>query len=440
MTHKSNPTITEGNCHEIAIKTFNGDSIFDILSSISSHLSLNDALSSIVENIQISLNGEICLVFLYNSDSNMLEVPEVLKEEDSFFCSLKKKASLDIGQGIAGMVAQSKKPLLVKDAQSEGNLCLIADRIAGVPSRSLVASPMIGERGFTGVIEVLNPQEKESFEESDLELLNILSKHAAIAIENAMFHEKTLYRESSERERLKLGIDIAMALLRNFLPESSVYERGGIKITAFNISASEIGGDIYDILEPEGDKVSALIGDVSGKGVSAALYMVKALGDFRWLASRTDSTEVMLKRLNGLLSNAPRGMFLTALHMLIDVHTGELQLSSAGHPPFLHFTSDEVKVVEIPSGLPLGTFPSPYPPSNISLGIGEKMLFFTDGVFDALNAKGLRLGFDGFVKYVRDHRYDEDIIDGIFSYINEFSMGAVKADDLTLLELRRLAV
>lgn len=413
------------------------DSLPELFSSISSSISLNETLSIIVDKTESAMKGESCLIFLYNKNLHILEVPEVLKEEESFFCSLKKKASLDMGQGVAGLVAESRKPVLIKDASSERKTKLIADKITGMPTRSLIAAPLISNKGFVGVLEILNPQEKESFDEDDLSFFQRLSGHVAISIENARFHEETLYRESSERERLKMGIEVATTLLRSFLPETSLYEREGIKITAYNISASEIGGDIYDILEPESGKISALIGDVSGKGVAAAMYMVKALGDFRWLASKTDTTEVMLKRMNGILSHAPRGMFLTALYMILDVHTFKLELSSAGHPPFLHLTSGDVKVVEISSGLPLGTFPSPYPSNHIDLKKGDKMLFFTDGVFDVKNRSGERLGFDEFERFVRNHKYDENIIEEIIDYVNQFSEGAYMADDLTLMELRR---
>jgi sigma-B regulation protein RsbU (phosphoserine phosphatase) len=205
-----------------------------------------------------------------------------------------------------------------------------------------------------------------------------------------------------------------------------------------NIPAKQIGGDLYDFVEPVEGKIGVFIGDISGKGVSAALYMAKIISDFRYLSRMVESPGLVMDRLNKILSNAPRGMFLTAQYALINVVTGESQISDAGHPPFLLIRNKEVRIMSGRSGPPLGILPEIYPVSKYALQDGDRLIFLTDGVFEAKNREGKRLGFNALVAFVKNNRSEEHLIDKIVEYVNKFSKGAERADDLTLMELRFL--
>jgi len=196
-----------------------------------------------------------------------------------------------------------------------------------------------------------------------------------------------------------------------------------------------VGGDLYDIIEPVDGAVGVFIGDVSGKGVSAALYMAKIISDFRYNALTVGTPEVVMNRLNSVLSKAPRGMFLTAAYMIIDSATGDLQVSVAGHPPFLWIAKNNVQAVSVPSGPPLGIVPGEYTSSRLSLQKGDKLILLTDGVFDAKSREGQRIGFDAIVALVQKHAGEKRIIDVITDYVQAFSKGAERADDLTIVEI-----
>jgi len=184
--------------------------------------------------------------------------------------------------------------------------------------------------------------------------------------------------------------------------------------------------------------VGIFIGDVSGKGVSAALYMAKIISDFRYLAHSAGSPEVLMDRLNAVLSNAPRGMFLTAVYLIADIDTGEFHVSAAGHPPFLRITGQDVQVMSVASGPPLGIIPEEYPVNRFSLRHGDRLVLLTDGVFEAKNKSGGRLGFETVVTFVREHARDENIIEALTDYVNDFAKGTDQADDLTILEIKFL--
>jgi sigma-B regulation protein RsbU (phosphoserine phosphatase) len=196
-----------------------------------------------------------------------------------------------------------------------------------------------------------------------------------------------------------------------------------------------VGGDLYDVIEPVDGKVGVFIGDVSGKGVSAALYMAKIISDFRYNALTVESPEIVMNRLNAVLSKAPRGMFLTATYMIIDTLTGSLKVSVAGHPPFVWISKNDAQAVSVLSGPPLGIVPDEYPSSTLSLHKGDKLLMLTDGVFDAKSTEGQRIGFNTIVRFIKKHKDEKHLADVVTDYVRVFSKGAEMADDLTIVEV-----
>ncbi len=401
--------------------------LMEISSLITSTLDFCELINLVMEKAKNVMEAEACSILLYNRDTRKLEFEVAICREGTTSEILKKQVTLDIGQGIAGWVAQNLQPLVIDDVASDSRFYRDADRRTGFMTKSIIAVPLIGRRGLIGVAEVINPKKKDY----DMEIFQLLCRQFAIAIENSLFHE-----ESIERERLKQELDIASALQKSFLPESPVFRKGGTTVYAANISAEQVGGDLYDFIEVGEGRVGVLIGDVSGKGISAALYMAKFSGDFRYAAYLADTPSLVLERLNVSLMKSPRGMFLTCMYMIVDVKTGEVQVSVAGHPPFLRITSRDVEMMSVPSGPPLGIVPADYPATTISLTRGDRLLLLTDGVFDAKNREGLRLGFDNFFGFIKRHRNNKDIIRAVVEYVDDFSAGEKRADDFTMVEIR----
>lgn len=427
MLKKPEVTVSKDYLKNLEKKVEDLKTLMEVSAIISSTLDFNELMTLVMEKAKNVMDAEACSILLYNKDIDKLEFEVAICEEESTSDILKKKITLDMGQGIAGWVAANRKPLVIKDVKKDKRFYQEADKLTGFVTKSLIAVPLVGRRGLIGVAEVLNPR----IEDYDLEIFQTLSRHFAIAIENALF-----YKESLERERLRQELEIASALQRSFLPESPYFKKGNVIVSAVNISAAKVGGDIYDFIEPVEGKAGIFIGDVSGKGVSAALYMAKIISDFRYIAHLVDSPEIVLNRLNSLFSNAPRGMFLTAIYMIVDTVTGDIRLSVAGHPPFLRLTKKEVQVMSVPSGPPLGIIPVDYSLSTISLKSGDRLLLLTDGVFEAKNKKGQRIGFENLVTFVRKHVDEEKLVEIITDYVNNFSKGMERADDLTIVELR----
>jgi sigma-B regulation protein RsbU (phosphoserine phosphatase) len=431
MAEESSIHISKDYLEKLEKKVSDLQTLIDVSAIISSTLDFNDLMTLIMEKAKNVMDAEACSILLHNRETNKLEFQVVLSAEETTSEILKKKVTLDIGQGIAGWVAENEKALIVKDAQSDSRFSQEADRQTGFTTRSLIAVPLVGRTGLIGVAEILNPRKKVFFSSYDAEIFQTLSRQVAIAIENAYFH-----RESIERERLRQELEIASVVQRSFLPQSPVFRRGDVAMSAVNISAKKVGGDIYDFIEPVEGQVGVLIGDVSGKGISAALYMAKTISDFRYIALQSDSTEATFKQLNVQMMNAPRGMFLTAMYLIIDAQMGTLTISVAGHPPLIWISGQEVKVLNIPSGPPLGIVSADYPSSSISLKGGDRLILLTDGVFDAQNRDGERIGYEKIVDIIRSQRGQEELLQKLVDYVNDFSRGLERADDLTMVEVK----
>jgi sigma-B regulation protein RsbU (phosphoserine phosphatase) len=404
--------------------------LIEVSAIISSTLDFNELMTLVMEKAKSLMKAEGCSILLHNKETNKLEFNLALCREESVADILKSKVSLDMGQGIAGWVAEHQTPLLIKDAKADSRFYPDADQLTCFTTRSLIAVPLISRSGLIGVAEILNPKEKDFFGDDDLEIFQTLCRQVAIVIENARF-----YKESVEKEKLRQELEIASVVQKSFLPESPIFKKDHLTLSAINLSATQVGGDLYDFIDLGPNRAGVFIGDVSGKGIYAALYMAKVISDFRNIAPQMGAPEIVLNRLNAMLSQAPRGMFLTGIFGIVDLSKGNLSLSVAGHPPFLWLTHGEVRVMNVASGPPLGILPAEYPSTEISLKKGDRILFLTDGVFEAKDKGGKRIGFEKLVSFVKEHTGEGNLIQKVVDYVNDFSKGLARADDLTLVEL-----
>ncbi len=427
MEHEPEVSISREHLRNIERKVQQLKHLMEVSTIISSALELDDLMPLVMEKAKSVMVAEACSILFYNKTTDKLEFEVALCSEDSTSTVLKQTITLDMGQGIAGWVAQHRELLIIHDVTKDKRFFGDADKLTGFVTKSIVAAPLIGRSGLIGVAEIINPQNMDF----DPEIFQLLCKQFAIAIENARF-----YRESIQQERVKQQLEIAASLQKSFLPESPVLRKGKAAVSAVNISATQVGGDVYDFVEPASGAMGILIGDVSGKGISAALYMAKFISDFRYVSHHVDRPEITLNKLNAQFSRAPRGMFLTAVYGILDLDTGIFRLSVAGHPPFIHISKGAAHVTTVPSGPPLGIVPAEYPVTAIPLENGDRLLFITDGVFDAKNRAGERLGFEKIVDFMKEHLLDDQLVQKIVDYVEDFSRGTERADDLTIVEMR----
>lgn len=401
--------------------------LIEVNGLISSSLNLDVILENVMAISKQVMNAAASSLMLIDEKTGELVYEVALGDVGE---KLKQEFRLKPGQGIAGTVAREGKPLLLEDAYTHPKFFRGHDEATGFRTKSMITVPLkVGER-ITGVAQVINRLDGKSFDADDLELFIALCSLAAIAIENAKMHTSLM-----ERQRLVKDMEFARTVQESFLPQKppSVPRYA---FSAHYTPAQEVGGDFYDFIPLDRGRIGIVIGDVSGKGVPAALYMAKLGSDLRTLVHTEREPAAALAKLNDLLAaRSRRGMFATLLYAELAVASGELIISSAGHlPPVLKKADGSVTKLAAAGGSPLGMLPGMrFGQDAVTLGPGDTVILYTDGVIEAMNAKEELYGYERFEAVIRKTGPEPElqksaIIEGVI----KFTALAPQHDDLTL--------
>lgn len=347
---------------------------------------------------------------------------------------LSSEIRLPIGKGLAGTVAATGEPVTLHDAYADPRFDRSQDQKTGYKTKSMLCVPIHNrQQKIVGVLQLLN-KTIGAFGVRDLEFLNGISDHMAIAMENATMHMELLEKQRMEQE-LQLGREIQSRLLPS--PPVDVEET---ELAALSVPCYEVGGDYFDFIElPDGD-IGLAIGDVSGKGVSAALIMSSVQAALRVAAPIEDDLARLVQRLNALIYRSARGRkYATFFFGRYTPSTGALRYVNAGHnPPFIA-TGDEL--LELHStGKPIGIFPdSTYREADIVVPRGSTLFLYTDGLNEAADPNEEEYGMEKLSALFQEQRETDtcDIPKRVVESITRFERGAKATDDKTIVVLRR---
>src|SRR5215216_1140871 len=243
---------------------------------------------------------------------------------------------------------------------------------------------------------------------------------------------------AQERERIEQELRVARLIQHTLLPKS-LPELEGHQIAVHYQPAREVGGDFYDFLWLPDGRLGLIVGDVSGKGVPAAIVMAITRTMLRAAYHLGSPGEILEKVNDDLLPDIPPNVFVTCLAALLDSKTGRLQYANAGHdPPFARYASGVGKLRA--TGMPLGLMPDMiYEQKEITLEPGESILFYSDGLAEAHSPHHEMFGFPRIEKFVGAHSEGERLIDSLLAELERFTgEGWEQEDDITLLTLQRL--
>ena len=295
--------------------------------------------------------------------------------------------------GIVGRALRKGKTQIVRDVAHDPDFYRGIDKNSGVETHSILCAPLILKGKPIGALEAINKNSKSGlFDEEDYNLLSVLANASAIAIHNSRMAEELVLQERTQHE-LELAREIQAALLPANTENYPVY--------GFNIPARMVSGDFYDHFMLDDGRVCFGIGDVSGKGINAALLMAKTASIFRCLGKRIQSPAELLYVLNNeLYANATRGMFVTMVAGIYDPQNQSLIMVNAGHqPPLLCMADGEVVSQEIASP-PLGILPdTSFEEYNLNLNGGD-LYIFTDGLSECWTQRGKQLGSEGVIEMI----------------------------------------
>jgi sigma-B regulation protein RsbU (phosphoserine phosphatase) len=276
------------------------------------------------------------------------------------------------------------------------------------------------------------------FSPADRRTLDLLANQAAIALENAELH-----RQALEKERLEREIELASEIQRQILPKGTP-EIPGYELAGWNRPAKHIGGDYYDFFPFSGGRSWGLVlGDVSGKGVPAALLVSTLHSALRLLLDRLELGSDLFSRLNEhILASSAANKFITLMAARLEPASGELHYLNAGHNPGILVRARGGVEQMGPGGLPLGLLPGVSCRTELlNVEPGDLLCLYSDGITEAVGPDDVEFGFDRLAGLLAEAREIplRELMERIDREVSEHAGGLAQGDDQTVLLLRRSA-
>ncbi len=279
----------------------------------------------------------------------------------------------------------------------------------------------------------------DGFNKEMIEIIRSFVNQASISIENYQ-----LIQEAIENERYKEELEIAKRVQGSLLPET-LEKNSDFEMIAYSKAAAEVGGDYYDTYRISEDKIALIIGDVSGKGTSAAFHMSQMKGIFQSLSLLDLSVDEFIKKANKAVGNClDKKSLITASYYIIDTNRKSIQFSRAGHCPTLYFNhqKNETKFFET-NGLGLGIlrnekFDEYVEVYELNYAPGDIIFLYTDGITEAKNSKGMEFGYERLASHLEKYTLKplEEIRDRLVKKIYDFCETQTPEDDFTIVLIK----
>ena len=395
--------------------------------ALAASLTLEELLEVVLDRTFVHLGPEEAVIFLKKPYGGLERVASrrLPSARGDFFFS----------RSLESEVAEKGQAALVLDAQTDARFAA-AESIMSSGVRSLIAAPLLDSSGSHGMIVLSSRIHVRRFAEQDLELLSALGSVAALRIRNLALAEEGARRRELEKE-MAIARQIQLALLPDQLPEIP-----GYSVFAMNDASRAVSGDFYEFQgRDEGDEQVIVIADVSGKGMAASLLAASFDALLMGPIEVGHPPDLLCARVSRrLFMKTPPERYVTAIITALDPGSGRLSYTNAGHNPGLLVRADgSVQRLEA-NGLPLGLFPVvEYEKVEITLGPGDLVVLYTDGITEAANPKGDEFGLDRLQAVVR--KYSQEplvaLAVAIETAVEVFVDGTPFGDDRTIVMLRR---
>lgn len=383
-------------------------------------IDIDETLRRTLARVTRYLEAEAGSLFLLENDGREIVCRACAGPVD--ICGLRLAA----GHGIVGRSIEENLCQIIRDVRNDPDFEVRVDDSTGFTTRSILCAPISVKGKRIGAIEVLNKKGGDGlFGDNDRHLLQVLACSAGLVILNAR-----MAAELVEKERIRHELELAAEIQRGLLPER---RPPPFPVSGINVPARCVSGDFFDFFPLDDGRVAFSIGDVSGKGMKAALLTAKTSSLYRCLGRAGPDPARLLATLNAeICETAIQGMFVTMVCGLYDPSDGHLILANAGHEPPL-FVDGEGEVTDYEAGAPpLGILPDiDFSQSELWLK-GGVLYAFTDGVTESPVGDGRMLGVDGLKKMIGELQGVD--LPGRVDAIAERLVGGKKElhDDLTI--------
>jgi sigma-B regulation protein RsbU (phosphoserine phosphatase) len=372
--------------------------LLEISANLSKTLDLDALMPKIVESLfQLFRQADRCFVIQAEEGTNRL-LPRVVKTRRPH-----EETNARPSRTIVRRCLETAQAFLSDDASRDDRIQL-SQSVVDFRIRSVMCVPLCTPEGKAfGVIQLDTQDRSKKFTQEDLKLLWGVANQAATAMENARLHEEAVVRERFNRD-----LELAKRVQNSFLP-SSLPEVAGYDFFAYYQPAQVVGGDYYGFIPLPQGRLAVALGDVAGKGISAALLMAKLSSDARYCFLTEPNLGQAVSKLNDLLYEftSPMDRFVTLAAAVLDPARHTVTLVSAGHPsPQLcrkGSTALQDAVPRITAGFPLGMVEGPpYSACQVLLQPGDNLLLFSDGVTDALDVRNNPFSMKGVQRVVEE--------------------------------------
>ncbi|MCC7139232.1 MAG: SpoIIE family protein phosphatase [Planctomycetes bacterium] len=335
-----------------------------------------------------------------------------------------------VSQSVVGEVAQTGETRLIDDAATSAAYHARMS-IVNLSLRTILCVALKTSRGVLGVIYVDSNAITRRFSERDVPLVEAFAAQAAVALERVRLQEAEL-----ERDRMRRQLEVAAEIQHTFLP-GTFPDSPGLSGAVATVPALQVGGDLYDVIRLPDGRTGLVVGDVSGKGVPAALFAARILSDVRYEALYHGEVSATLAAVNDIVARrSTRGMFVTLLCAFYDPRRREVTFGNAGHvAPLLRDRLGRVTRWEEATHVPLGVLPgTTYPTATRRLDAGDTLVVLTDGFLDAVRADGERFGDERLGAALAAAPSDPSpLVAALVAETTRFTGNQPQADDLTCL-------
>ncbi|HEX5649547.1 MAG TPA: SpoIIE family protein phosphatase, partial [Steroidobacteraceae bacterium] len=403
--------------------------ILEVTRKLAAPFELPAVLAEIGEAARSVLRAERATVWLYEPDHGVL----VLTGTPDHAPPVKAELS----RGILGLTARSRQIINVPDVRRERLFDPAVDLDLDDDLHCMLSVPLVERSQLVGVLQVVDREGYDAFTTEDERIAETLATQCVVFIQRERISRSLLQAEKLDRE-IKLAREIQMSTLPAEMPRLADYDMAGQFCPA-----DQTGGDTFDLVPLDGDRLFLLLGDASGHGIGPALSATQMTGMLRVaLRLGADLDAIFAQVNNQLVEDLPEEHFVTAFFGMLDTRTHAVTYHSAGQGPLLHFhaATRECRWLT-PTTFPMGfmRYPQIDPPQEVRLEPGDVLGLISDGVFECENPAGDMFGISGVEAVLREHGDESmsDLLARMLQAVHVFAAGRPQADDITIVLLSR---
>jgi serine phosphatase RsbU (regulator of sigma subunit) len=420
------------------------EAAYTLMNSLSSKFDTCELVDSILETTMRAVRAQRGAVLFAGEDQSLEPCPQC-GHIHTIHNGVSRPAEIgevSISESVARRVLHDGENVLYQSAWTDGVVDSTAS-IAALKLTSILCVPIRTQNEVLGILYIDTDLADHEYTQDDMLLAAAAGNSAGLALENAKIHQDLL-----EKQRIEHDIAAAWTIQESFLVKD--WPAGDPRLDVYGLTcpAKVVGGDFYDFAVLGDDLVGMLIGDVSGKGVPAALTMALLLAEFRLCATGAESVAEVLRRLNErMVARSRRGTFCTAAILAIELSSGRVVGANAGHHPVLRISPQGVSGYLPASGPPLGILSGvDWRDEETVVQPGETLLMYTDGIVEARSGSSPASEFEAPIEYdlerleVISARHADspprNLIDAVLDDVRGFAAPSAPHDDCTLIALK----